>query len=32
MSRKTLEAEGHEKLDENGLGVVTQGIPIATKT
>ena len=31
MSRKTLEVEGHEKLDENRLGVATQGIPVATR-
>ena len=24
MSRQTLEAKGHEKLDENGLGVATR--------
>ena len=32
MSRQTLEAEGHERLDANRLGVTTQGIPIATRT
>ena len=32
MSRQTLEAEGHERLDANRLGVMTQGIPIATRT
>ena len=32
MSRKTLAEEGHEKLDENRLGVVTQGIPVVTRT
>ena len=32
MSRQTPEAEGHEKLVANRLGVATQGISIATRT
>ena len=32
MLRQNLEAEGHEKLVANRLGVATQGIPIATRT
>ena len=32
MSRQTLEAKGHEKLDENRLGATTQGILVATRT
>ena len=32
MSRKTLEGQGYEKLVTNRFGVVTQGIPIATRT
>ena len=32
MSRQTLEAEEHEKLDEKRLGVTTQGIPVTTRT
>ena len=32
MLRQTLEAKGHEKLDANMFGVVTQGIPVATRT
>ena len=32
MSQQTPEAEGHEKLVANRLGVTTQGIPIATRT
>ena len=32
MLQQTLEAEGHEKLDANRFGVVTQYIPIATRT
>ena len=31
MSRQTLEAEGHEKLVANRLGVATQGISVATR-
>ena len=32
MSRKTPEAEGHEKLVANRFGVTTQYIPVATRT
>ena len=32
MLQQTLEAEGHEKLDANRFGVVTQYIPVATRT
>ena len=32
MSRQTPEAEGHEKLVANRLGVVTQYILVATRT
>ena len=32
MSRQTLEAEGHEKLVANRFGVVTQYIPVETRT
>ena len=32
MLRQIIEAEGHEKLDENRLGVAIQGIPFATRT
>ena len=32
MSRETPEAEGHEKLVANRLGVATQGIPVVTRT
>ena len=32
MSRQIPEAEGHEKLVTNRLGVVTQGIPVVTRT
>ena len=32
MSRKIPEAEGHEKLVANRFGVVTQDIPVATRT
>ena len=32
MSRQTLEEEGHEKLDANRFGVMTQPIPVATRT
>ena len=32
MSRQTLEAEEHEKLVANRLGVPTQGIPVVTRT
>ena len=32
MSRQTLEAEGHEKLVAKRFGVVTQYLPIATRT
>ena len=32
MSRQTLEAEGHEKLDASRFGVATQYIPIAIRT
>ena len=32
MSRQTPEEHRHEKLGENKFGVVTQGIPILTKT
>ena len=31
MLRQTLEAEGHEKLVANRLGVATQGILVATR-
>ena len=32
MSRQIPEAEGHEKLVANRLGVTTQGIPVTTRT
>ena len=32
VSRQIPEAEGHEKLVTNRFGVVTQGIPVATRT
>ena len=32
MSRQTPDGQGHEKLGANRFGVVTQGIPIATRT
>ena len=32
MSRQTSEGQGHEKLGVNRFGVVTQGIPVATRT
>ena len=32
MSRQIPEAEGHEKLVVNRFGIVTQDIPIATRT
>ena len=32
MSRQIPEAEGHEKLVANRLGVATQGIPVAIRT
>ena len=32
MSRRTLEAEGHEKLVANKFGVATQYIPVAIRT
>ena len=32
MSRQISEGQGHEKLVANRLGVVTQGIPVATRT
>ena len=32
MSRQILEVEGYEKLIVNRFGVVTQDIPIATRT
>ena len=32
MSRQTPEAKGHEKLVTNRFSVVTQYIPVATKT
>ena len=32
MSRQTLEEQGHKKQGGNRFGVVTQGIPVATRT
>ena len=32
MSQQIPEGQGHEKLVANKLGVVTQGIPVATRT
>ena len=32
MSRQIPEGQGHEKLVVNRLGVVTKGIPLATRT
>ena len=32
MSLQTPEEQGHEKMGANRFGVVTQGIPVATRT
>ena len=32
MSRQTPEGKEHEKLVANGFGVLTQGIPVMTRT
>ena len=32
MSQQIPEGQGHEKLVANKLGVMTQGIPVATRT
>ena len=32
MSRQTLAEQGHENLGANRFGVMTQGIPVATRT